>query len=122
MQSAEGANWLAILVEKPGPDDAIRFIQIYETGSGDWTKDRKKSLRRTRIKLSGASWREGRTFPLRAEPDHERMTGGISRDMDYGGGRSGHPPAGSSAFANTGVPWANTNRTLLPITSSIPVG
>ena len=35
---------LDILVEKLGPDDAIRFLQIYETGSGDWTKDRKKIL------------------------------------------------------------------------------
>ena len=35
---------LEVLVEKLGPDDAIRFLQIYETGSGDWTKDRKKFL------------------------------------------------------------------------------
>jgi hypothetical protein len=35
---------LDVLVEKLGPDDAIRFLQIYETGSGDWTKDRKKYL------------------------------------------------------------------------------
>jgi hypothetical protein len=35
---------LDVLVEKLGPDDAIRFLQIYETGSGDWTKDRKKFL------------------------------------------------------------------------------
>jgi len=35
---------LDVLVEKLGPDDAIRFFQIYETGSGDWTKDRKKIL------------------------------------------------------------------------------
>ncbi|MEN6610573.1 MAG: hypothetical protein ABFC24_07015 [Methanoregulaceae archaeon] len=35
---------LDVLVEKPGPDDAIRFLQIYETGSGDWTNDRKKIL------------------------------------------------------------------------------
>ena len=35
---------LDVLVEKLGPDDAIRFLQIYETGSGDWTKDRKKIL------------------------------------------------------------------------------
>nr|WP_319375525.1 hypothetical protein [uncultured Methanoregula sp.] len=35
---------LEVLVEKLGPDDAIRFLQIYETGSGDWTKDRKKIL------------------------------------------------------------------------------
>ena len=35
---------LDVLVEKLGPDDAIRFLQIYEPGSGDWTKDRKKYL------------------------------------------------------------------------------
>jgi len=35
---------LEVLVEKLGPDDAIRFLQIYETGSGDWTKDRKNVL------------------------------------------------------------------------------
>jgi hypothetical protein len=35
---------LDVLVEKLGPDDTIRFLQIYETGSGDWTKDRKKYL------------------------------------------------------------------------------
>jgi hypothetical protein len=35
---------LDVLVDKLGPDDAIRFLQIYETGSGDWTKDRKKYL------------------------------------------------------------------------------
>jgi len=35
---------LEVLVEKLGPDDAIRFLQIYEAGSGDWTKDRKKYL------------------------------------------------------------------------------
>jgi hypothetical protein len=35
---------LDVLVEKLGTDDAIRFLQIYETGSGDWTKDRKKIL------------------------------------------------------------------------------
>jgi hypothetical protein len=35
---------LDVLVEKLGPDDTIRFLQIYETGSGDWTKDRKKIL------------------------------------------------------------------------------
>ena len=31
-----------ILVEKLGPADAIRFIQNYDNGSGDWTEDRKK--------------------------------------------------------------------------------
>jgi hypothetical protein len=56
---------LDVLVEKPGPDDAIRFLQIYETGSNDWTKDRKKSWRKTRIKLSKVSWRKGKKSLLR---------------------------------------------------------
>ena len=42
---------LEILVEKLGPDDAIRFLQIYETGSGDWTKDRKKILEKDPEKI-----------------------------------------------------------------------
>ncbi|MDD1687268.1 hypothetical protein [Methanoregula sp.] len=36
---------LDVLVEKLGPDDAIRFLHIYEPGSGDWTQDRKKILK-----------------------------------------------------------------------------
>ena len=35
---------MAALLNALGPDDAIRFLQIYETGSGDWTKDREKIL------------------------------------------------------------------------------
>jgi len=35
---------LDVLVEKLGADDTIRFLQIYEPGSGDWTNDRKKYL------------------------------------------------------------------------------
>ncbi|MGB7789274.1 hypothetical protein [Methanoregula sp.] len=27
------------------PDDAIRCLQIYETGSGDWTKDPDKIIK-----------------------------------------------------------------------------
>jgi hypothetical protein len=42
---------LDVLVEKLGPDDAIRFFQIYETGSGDWTKDRKKILQKDPDKI-----------------------------------------------------------------------
>jgi hypothetical protein len=42
---------LDVLVEKLGPDDAIRFLQIYETGSGDWTKDRKKILEKDPEKI-----------------------------------------------------------------------
>ncbi|MGA9087399.1 MAG: hypothetical protein ACLQMU_08655 [Methanoregula sp.] len=35
---------MAALLKALGPDDAIRFLQIYETGSGDWTKERKTLL------------------------------------------------------------------------------
>jgi hypothetical protein len=35
---------LEILVDTLGPADAIRFLQIYDKGSGDWTKDREKFL------------------------------------------------------------------------------
>jgi len=42
---------LDVLVEKLGPDDAIRFLHIYEQGSGDWTKDRKKYLEKDPDKL-----------------------------------------------------------------------
>lgn len=42
---------LDILVEKLGPNDTIRFLQIYERGSGDWTKDRKKYLEKDPDKL-----------------------------------------------------------------------
>ena len=42
---------LDVLVEKLGPDDAIRFLQIYETGSGDWTKERKKILEKDPDKI-----------------------------------------------------------------------
>ncbi len=42
---------LDLLVDKLGPDDAIRFLQIYETGSGDWTKDRIKYLEKDPDKI-----------------------------------------------------------------------
>jgi len=42
---------LDILVEKPGPSDTIRFLQIYGQGSGDRTKDRKKYLEKDPDKL-----------------------------------------------------------------------
>ena len=32
------------LVKEPGPVDAIRFLQIYDTGSGDYSKERKQWL------------------------------------------------------------------------------
>jgi len=40
-----------VLIEKLGPDDAIRFLRIYEPGSGDWTKDRKKYLEKDPDKI-----------------------------------------------------------------------
>jgi hypothetical protein len=42
---------LDVLVDKLGPVDAIRFLQIYEPGSGDWTKDRKKYLEKDPDKI-----------------------------------------------------------------------
>lgn len=42
---------LDVLAGKLGADDAIRFLQIYETGSGDWTKDRKKILEKDPDKI-----------------------------------------------------------------------
>jgi len=42
---------LEVLVDKLGPADAIRFLQIYETGSGDWTRDRKKILEKDPDKI-----------------------------------------------------------------------
>lgn len=35
---------LDVLVERLGPDDAIRFLQIHEPGRGDWTKERRAIL------------------------------------------------------------------------------
>ncbi|OPY38399.1 MAG: hypothetical protein A4E35_00822 [Methanoregula sp. PtaU1.Bin051] len=42
---------LEVLVDKLGPADAIRFLQIYETGTGDWTTDRKKVLEKDPEKI-----------------------------------------------------------------------
>jgi len=33
-----------LLVKNPGPADAVRFIQSYSHGSGNYTKNRKKWL------------------------------------------------------------------------------
>jgi len=35
---------MAALLNALGPDDTIQFLRIYETRSGDWTKDREKVL------------------------------------------------------------------------------
>ncbi len=32
------------LCKSPGPVDAIRFLKIYDQGSGDYTKERKRWL------------------------------------------------------------------------------
>ncbi|WP_321508466.1 hypothetical protein [uncultured Methanoregula sp.] len=42
---------LDVRVENLGPDNAIRFLQVYETGSGDWTGDRKKILEKDPDKI-----------------------------------------------------------------------
>ena len=43
---------ISVLVEKLGPDDAIRFLEhICEPGSGDWTKDRKTILEKDPDKI-----------------------------------------------------------------------
>jgi len=42
---------LDLLFEKLGPADTIRFLRIYEMGSGDWTKDRKKYLEKDPDKI-----------------------------------------------------------------------
>ena len=34
-------------------EDAIRFIRSYDTGSGDYTKERKKNLRKKTVKQIG---------------------------------------------------------------------
>ncbi|MDD1682250.1 MAG: hypothetical protein LUO98_00315 [Methanoregula sp.] len=34
------------LVKELGPVDAVRFLQIYDAGSGDYTKDKKKVAQR----------------------------------------------------------------------------
>jgi len=55
---------LDVLFEKLGPDDAIRFLQIYEPGSGDWTKDRKNTSTKIPIKFSNASLNTERKYQL----------------------------------------------------------
>lgn len=55
---------LEVLVEKLGPDDAIRFLQIYETGSGDWTKDRKKYLEKDPEKIIQSIMKRRKNAPV----------------------------------------------------------
>ena len=55
---------LDVLVEKLGPDDAIRFLQIYEPGSGDWTKDRKKLLEKDPDKIINRIMERRKKLPV----------------------------------------------------------
>lgn len=41
------------LVNALGPEDAIRFIRSFDPGSGDYTKERKKYLRKKTVKQIG---------------------------------------------------------------------
>lgn len=41
------------LVKALGPEDAARFIRIYDHGSGDYTSERKKTLRKKSAKQIG---------------------------------------------------------------------
>jgi hypothetical protein len=56
---------LDVLVEKLGPDDAIRFLQIYETVSSDWTKDRKKILEKDPDKIIKSIMERRKKVPTR---------------------------------------------------------
>ena len=55
---------LDVLVEKLGPYDAIRFLHIYEPGSGDWTKDRKKYLENNPDKIIKHIMERRKTVPV----------------------------------------------------------
>ena len=41
------------LIEALGPEDAIRFIRSFDKGSGDYTRERKKSLGKKTVKEIG---------------------------------------------------------------------
>jgi hypothetical protein len=41
------------LIRELGPAGAIRFIQQYETGQGDYTRNRKKSMPRPSVREIG---------------------------------------------------------------------
>ena len=42
-----------VLLRELGPADAIRFIQQYESGYGDYTRDRKKLLPKNSVREIG---------------------------------------------------------------------
>jgi hypothetical protein len=41
------------LMNALGPEDAIRFIRSFDPGSGDYTKERKKYLKKKTVKQIG---------------------------------------------------------------------
>jgi hypothetical protein len=41
------------LVNAPGPKDAVRCIRSFDPGSGDYTKERKKTLKKKSVKQIG---------------------------------------------------------------------
>jgi hypothetical protein len=41
------------LVNALGPEDAIRFMRSFDPGSGDYTKERKKYLKKKTVKQIG---------------------------------------------------------------------
>jgi hypothetical protein len=43
-----------ILIRELGPAGAIRFIQQYETGQGDYTRDRRKLLPKKSVREIGS--------------------------------------------------------------------
>ena len=44
-QAEVQAEGFAALVERLGPADAIRFVQFYQNGEGDYTKERRELLK-----------------------------------------------------------------------------
>ncbi|UUX92303.1 hypothetical protein [Methanoplanus endosymbiosus] len=54
-----------VLVKNLGPKDAVRFIQSYSHGSGNYTKDRKKWLEKD---FDNVVWR---IIKKRSESDNE---------------------------------------------------
>jgi hypothetical protein len=41
------------LINALGPEDAVRFIRSFDPGSGDYTKERKKSFRKKTVQQIG---------------------------------------------------------------------
>lgn len=57
------------LVKELGPVDAIRFLQIYDTGSGDYTKERKQWLETDPDKYLAAVVAHGKKRSRKKSPD-----------------------------------------------------